>query len=80
MDRKEYLDTLAEQIRSKPAAAAVRREIEDHIEEQKEAFLAQGMSGSEAEEAAVQEMGDPVETGVAMDLIHRPQCLGEALP
>lgn len=73
MDRKEYLDTLAEQIRSKPAAAAVRREIEDHIEEQKEAFLAQGMSGSEAEEAAVQEMGDPVETGVAMDLIHRPQ-------
>lgn len=73
MDRKEYLDTLAEQIRSKPAAAAVRREIESHIEEQKKAFLAEGMTGPEAEEAAVQEMGDPVETGVAMDLIHRPQ-------
>ena len=30
------------------------------------------MSQTEAEEAAVREMGDPVEVGLEMDRIHRP--------
>ncbi len=32
-----------------------------------------GMNAEEAEEAAVLEMGDPVEVGVEMDRIHRPK-------
>ena len=35
--------------------------------------MAQGMSEAEAEEAAVREMGDPVEAGVQLDRIHRPK-------
>lgn len=73
MDRNTYLDSLTEQMRSKRAAAAVREEVEEHIEEQKQAFLAEGMTGDEAENAAVAEMGDPVEAGVALDLVHRPR-------
>ena len=73
MDRKEYLDTMEQQIRSRQAGRAARREMEDHIEEQKATFQAAGMTAEEAETAAVAEMGDPVEAGAALDLVHRPR-------
>lgn len=73
MDRENYLATLTEQIRAKRARTMVAREVEDHIDDQKEMFLADGMTEEEAEEEAVREMGDPVEAGVALDRIHRPQ-------
>ena len=79
MDRKEYLDTMEQQIRSRQAGRAARREMEDHIEEQKATFQAAGMTAEEAETAAVAEMGDPVEAGAALDLVHRPGCRGGAL-
>ena len=50
----------------------IEQEINDHIEDQKAEFLSEGMSQTEAEEAAVREMGDPVEVGLEMDRIHRP--------
>ena len=72
MRREEYLHTLTEQIRCKMARGTIEKEINDHIEDQKEEFLGEGMSQTEAEEAAVREMGDPVEVGLEMDRIHRP--------
>lgn len=73
MDRRNYIEILSGQIRCKRAVPLVTRELEGHIEEQKEAFMAEGMTEREAEEAAVREMGDPVEVGVDMDRIHRPK-------
>ena len=73
MDRHDYMETLAGQIRWKRAVPMVERELETHIEEQKADFIASGMTESEAEAAAVAEMGDPVEVGVDMDRIHRPK-------
>lgn len=70
---EEYLAALTEQIRCKKARGAVAEELKQHIEDQKAAFLAEGMEAREAEEAAVREMGDPVEAGVALDRIHRPK-------
>ena len=64
--------TLTEQIRCKMARGTIEQEINDHIEDQKAEFLSEGMSQTEAEEAAVREMGDPVEVGLGMDRIHRP--------
>ena len=66
------MHTLTEQIRCKMARGTIEQEINDHIEDQKEEFLSEGMSQTEAEEAAVREMGDPVEVGLEMDRIHRP--------
>ncbi len=73
MERREFLATLEEQIRTKRARPMIRKEMENHIEDQKKAFLAEGMTGLEAEAAAVREMGDPVEAGIALDRIHRPR-------
>ena len=79
MKREEYLHTLTEQIRCKMARGAVEQEINDHIEDQKAEFLCEGMSQKEAEEAAVREMGDPVEVGLEMDRIHRPTMAWEMI-
>lgn len=73
MDKKEYLEILAEQIRYKKALPMIEKELEDHMEDQKKDFLASGMTEKEAEAAAVMEMGDPVSVGVDMDRIHRPK-------
>ena len=73
MKKEEYLEILTEQIRCKMARGAVAEEMRWHIEDQTEAFLSEGMERKEAEEAAVREMGDPVEVGQDMDRIHRPK-------
>ena len=73
MDKKKYIQTVTEQIRCKRALPLVTKELEVHIEDQKSDYMKAGMNAEEAEEAAVLEMGDPVEVGVEMDRIHRPK-------
>lgn len=73
MRAEEYLHILTDQMRCKMARDAVKEELRWHIEDQKAAYMSEGMESAEAEEAAVQEMGDPVETGQEMDRIHRPK-------
>ena len=79
MRREEYLHILTEQIRCKMARGTIEQEINDHIEDQKAEFLGEGMGQTEAEEAAVREMGDPVEVGLEMDRIHRPTMAWEMI-
>lgn len=73
MRMEEYLNTVTEQIRCKKARDLVSGELRDHILDQAEAYQADGMFEEEALEKAVREMGDPVETGVSLDRVHRPQ-------
>ncbi|MDE6202340.1 MAG: FtsW/RodA/SpoVE family cell cycle protein, partial [Lachnospiraceae bacterium] len=62
-----------DQIRCVKARVMVGDEIRTHIEDQALAYQEQGMEEAQALEAAVREMGDPVETGMSMDRIHRPE-------
>ena len=73
MDRTEYLNTLTEQIQNKNAKKLVLEEIIAHIEDQKEAYLLDGKNEAEAEELAVKEMGNPIDTGARLNKIHRPK-------
>lgn len=73
MERRDYIELLTNQIRCKKMCPVIAREMEDHIDDQKQAFIREGMTKAEAEEAAIREMGDPVEVGVEMDRIHRPK-------
>lgn len=68
-----YLAAVEEQIRWKRARPAVARELEQHLEEQRDAFAAEGNAPEEAERLAVEEMGDPVAVGVELDRVHRPK-------
>ena len=74
-----YLETVAEQIRWKKARPVVARELEHHLEDQRDDFAAAGHPPEEAERLAVEEMGDPVAVGTALDGLHRPKCSWEML-
>ena len=69
----EYLKILLDQIRCKKARPYIKRELQDHMEDQIEANMSAGMNYEQAEKEAVRDMGDPVETGISLDSIHKPQ-------
>ena len=73
MRMEEYMEKLISQIRCKKARPYIEREIKDHIEEQIAFNKSKGMSDEEAEKNAVMDMGDPIEVGISMDKIHKPQ-------
>lgn len=70
---EEYIKLLLEQIRCKKAHPYIKEEIQGHIEEQIAENIRFGMSKEEAEKAAVEDMGSPVEVGISLDRIHKPQ-------
>ena len=70
---EEYIEKLLSQIRCKKAHPYIEKEIRGHIEDQIADNISEGMSKEEATLNAVNDMGDPVEVGISMDKIHRPQ-------
>lgn len=70
---EEYIRKITEQIRCVRARESVAKELSDHILDQAAAYEEQGETYEEAVGRAVRGMGDPVEVGVALDRIHRPQ-------
>ncbi|SEL12748.1 cell division protein FtsW, lipid II flippase [Butyrivibrio sp. ob235] len=70
---EEYIKKLLEQVRFKKAHRGIAEEIRAHIEDQIEDNMAAGMDREAAEKAAIEDMGDPVEVGISMDRVHRPQ-------
>ena len=79
MRMDEYLKTVTEQVRCSKMHDSIAEELKDHILDQAEAFEEEGTDHEKALELAVKEMGDPVETGVALDRIHRPRMSVEML-
>ncbi len=70
---EEYIRKLLEQVRFKAAHKGIEDEIRSHIEDQIEDNLRSGMDKDSAKEAAIKDMGDPVEVGISMDKVHRPK-------
>ena len=58
MSKKRYMELLLEQIRNKRAKELVAHEITSHIEDQEEAYRAQGLTAYDAERRAVLDMDD----------------------
>jgi cell division protein FtsW (lipid II flippase) len=68
-----YLEIVRQQIRWKKAQPIVLEEIENHIIDQKDAFMRDGLNEEEATARALAEMGDPVVVGEQLDRTHRPK-------
>ena len=73
MIMEEYIRMLLEQVRFQKAHKAIGDEIRTHIEDQVQANISEGMDQETAEKRAVEDMGDPVEAGIRLDKVHRPQ-------
>ena len=70
---KQYLETICDQIRYKKIHIDICEEIENHITDQKEAFMTQGIDDETATLKAIEQMGDPVIIGTELDRTHRPK-------
>ena len=70
---EEYIKKLLEQIRFQKAHKAIEDEIRLHIEDQIKENISGGMDKETAEKKAVEDMGNPVDAGIALDKVHRPQ-------
>jgi len=69
----EYLKTVCDQIRWKKAHRGISEEIENHITDQKNAYLAEGLDEETATVKAINDMGDPVLVGTEFNRTHRPK-------
>lgn len=70
---EEYMTSLTEQVHDARAKRMVAKELGNHIEEQADCYEACGMNQEEALIEAVRQMGDPVETGIELNKIHKPK-------
>ena len=69
----EYLEVVRQQIRWKKAQFPVLEEINNHITDQKNTFISDGLNEEEATDKAIVEMGDPIVVGEQLDRAHRPR-------
>ncbi|NYE08699.1 cell division protein FtsW (lipid II flippase) [Bacillus niacini] len=73
-NRKQiFLNEVTNQIRSKEVKNYVANELNYHLKEAKRIWLERGLSESEAEEKAVEQMGNPTKLGMQMNKLHRPK-------
>ncbi len=72
MKADEYLRLLSKNISNRKIRKEICMEINDHITDQKEAYIKMGYSNEDAEKAAVKDMGDPTATGKMLDSVHPP--------
>jgi len=70
---KEFLDTVCNEIKYKPANKPISEELEGHINDIKDEYLCKGCTEKDAEEAAVEIMGNPKQIGKRLNKIHRPK-------
>lgn len=73
MDIKNFLETICNEIKYKPVKEEISQEIESHIKEIKEDYMDCGMKEQEAEQKAIEQMGNAEEIGKELNKIHKPK-------
>ncbi len=73
---QEYIQAICKEIRFKGVRKTIAAELTDHIEDQKNVYMGQGLDEDTASLKAVEQMGDPVLVGRQLDKAHRPKTDG----
>ncbi|WP_066250667.1 FtsW/RodA/SpoVE family cell cycle protein [Neobacillus drentensis] len=74
MNKKHvFLNEVIAQIKSKEAKKYVASELSFHLKEAKKVWVEKGLTGTEAEEKAVEQMGSPIKLGQQLNKLHRPR-------
>jgi len=72
-DITEYINSICSQIRWKKAHERIAEEIEAHIIDSRDAYIAQGQDEPTATKKAIADTGDATALGLGFDRIHRPK-------
>ena len=75
----DYTDSVCQHIRWKKARPMVAHEIKNHMCDQYESLVENGMSEEEAINETVRQMGDSTEVGKQLNIVHRPKVAYEIL-
>ena len=73
MQIKDFLEKVCNEIKYKPIREEISKELENHIEESKEAYIHKGESEEIAINKAIADMGDAVVIGKTLNKIHKPK-------
>lgn len=73
MQINEFLNSVCEQIKYKPIRNTISEELKNHIEDKKEELIENGQNEQEAEENAVEQMGDAKLIGKELNKVHKPR-------
>ena len=68
-----FLNEVTDQIKSMEAKSFVANELNYHLNEAKKNWTDKGLTASEAEVKAVEQMGSPTKLGVHLNKLHRPK-------
>lgn len=69
----EYCNKVCEQIRWKKAKPIIIAEVENHLYDQRDAYMASGDDENTATQKAIVQMGDAVFLGQELDKTHKPR-------
>ena len=72
MTKQEYLQTVRKQIHYIFDRDTIETELSQHLEDSIYDLMEDGHSREEAEDLAVQQMGDPISTGKMLNQEHHP--------
>lgn len=70
MDRNEYIEIVISKLKDRKNRLEIKQEIENHIADRKEYYLDCGFSQEEAEQKALEHMGDAKELSVTISNLH----------
>ena len=70
---KDFLEKVCNEIKYKPIREEISKELENHIEESKEAYIHKGESEEIAINKAIADMGDAEVIGKTLNKIHKPK-------
>ena len=73
MKTKDFLDTVCNEVKYKPANKMISEELAGHIEDLKNDNLCKGYTDEQAEEKSVEQMGNDKKIGKKLNKIHIPK-------
>jgi cell division protein FtsW (lipid II flippase) len=71
--KQHFLNEVSQQIKSKEAKKQVANELNYHLKEAEKIWILKGFSENEAEEKAIEQLGNPTKLGMSMNHLYRPK-------
>lgn len=70
---EEFLNKVTSKVKSKEAHSMIKKELTNHLQELSQSFQKKEPSKEEADEKAIQEMGNPFTIGENLNRLHKPK-------
>ena len=70
---EEFLSKVTSKVKSKEAHNMIKKELIHHLQELSQSYKKRGFSKEDAEEKAIQEMGNPFTIGERLNPLHKPK-------